>query len=146
VLLGSSPAEQRNITAEPGQDVILPCRVPKFNISEEVLEWFRTDPFTHLVFGHQTADPFAPLNQDPSLKDRVDLQVGQMEDGDLSLILRNVTTADSGTYKCRVYDGDLWCFRAIAGKRPISIINLKVSPAGECVFVCGSEVKQLPGC
>ncbi|XP_072232572.1 uncharacterized protein [Leuresthes tenuis] len=130
IILSVPPPEQRNITAEPGQDVILPCRVPKFNISQEVLQWFRTDPFTFLVYGYQTSDPLAPLNRNPSLKNRVNLQDRQMKDGDLSLILRNVTAADSGTYKCRVYDGDIWCNRAINGHRPISIISLEVPPPG----------------
>ncbi|CAI5672589.1 unnamed protein product [Oreochromis niloticus] len=93
-------ADQRNITAESGQDVSLPCRAPNNNII--VLEWTRAEYGANYVFLYRDGR-FDPDNQHPSFKNRVDLQDRQMKDGDVSLILNNVNTADTGTYKCRVF-------------------------------------------
>ncbi|CAI5660431.1 unnamed protein product [Oreochromis niloticus] len=78
--------------------------------------------------GHLYAD-----GQHPSFKNRVDLQDRQMKDGDVSVILKDVTTADSGTYECRVIQR-----KTNRRKRghlktpPISIIHLSVvDPPGQ---------------
>lgn len=41
-------------------------------------------------------------DQHPSFKNRVDLQDRQMKDGDVSLILKDVTSDDTGTFQCYV--------------------------------------------
>ncbi|KAL4008302.1 hypothetical protein ACER0C_002154 [Sarotherodon galilaeus] len=95
-------ADQKIITAESGQNIALPCRAPNNNII--VVKWSRADlkPQYVLLFRDEQFDP---ENQHPSFKNRVDLQDRQMKDGDVSLILKNVTTADSGTYECHVVQG-----------------------------------------
>ncbi|CAI5672593.1 unnamed protein product [Oreochromis niloticus] len=93
-------ADLKTITAESGQDVTLTCRAPNNNI--RITKWSRADlePQYVLLFrdGH-----FDPANQHPSFKNRVDLQDRQMKDGDVSLILKNVTTTDYGTYGCGLF-------------------------------------------
>ncbi|XP_013121755.1 CD276 antigen homolog [Oreochromis niloticus] len=93
-----SASEEINITA--GQDVTLTCRAPNNN-NIIAVEWSRADLGSEYVFFYRDGR-FDPDHQHPSFKDRVDLQDRQMKDGDVSLILKNVTTADSGTYECRV--------------------------------------------
>uniref|UniRef100_A0A3P9DTM4 Ig-like domain-containing protein n=1 Tax=Maylandia zebra TaxID=106582 RepID=A0A3P9DTM4_9CICH len=45
---------------------------------------------------------FDPADQNPSFKNRVDLQDRQMKDGDVSLILKDVMINDAGKYECSV--------------------------------------------
>ncbi|CAI5669688.1 unnamed protein product [Oreochromis niloticus] len=114
-------ADQKNITAESGQDVTLTCRAPNNNII--IVEWNRADLGDKHVFVYRDGR-FVPDDQHPSFKNRVDLQDRQMKDGDVSLILKDVTINDTGTYECRVQrEGD--------SMKLISIIHLHVVPPGQ---------------
>ncbi|XP_032439704.1 immunoglobulin superfamily member 3-like isoform X3 [Xiphophorus hellerii] len=131
---GSSNAEcqlnvtvHKNISAVPGQSVSLPCRLP--NIKPlVVVKWTRPDlePEDVLLFRDEQPDP---ENQHPSFRKRVELQDRRMKDGDVSLLLSNVTTSDSGKYECRVFQRE-----ATGRKRrtltsdPIGIVFLDVAP------------------
>ncbi|XP_039463772.1 V-set and immunoglobulin domain-containing protein 1-like isoform X3 [Oreochromis aureus] len=91
-------ADQKNITA--GQNVTLTCRAPNNNIG--VIEWSRADLKEEVYVLLYRDGHFDPDHQHPYFKNRVDLQDRKMKDGDVSVILKNVTTADTGTYECRV--------------------------------------------
>ncbi|CAI5671511.1 unnamed protein product [Oreochromis niloticus] len=120
------PPDQKNITAESGQNVTLTCRAPNNKI--RVVEWSRADLGDKYVLLYQD-DHFDPHNQHPSFKNRVDLQDRQMKDGDVSLILKNVTINDTGTYECRVVQrGTNRRNRAHLKTEPISVIKLIVVP------------------
>ncbi|CAI5657031.1 T-cell surface glycoprotein CD4-like [Oreochromis niloticus] len=111
------------ITAKSGQKVTLTCRAPNNNII--VVKWSRADLEPEYVLLYRD-DLFVPDEQHPSFKDRVDLQDRQMKDGDVSLILKNVTINDTGTYECRVF------MRETRSWKSISIITLSVvDPPGE---------------
>ncbi|XP_041842100.1 complement factor I isoform X7 [Melanotaenia boesemani] len=119
----SSPAEEKTITAEPGHDVSLPCRAGHDGDIVAV-RWTRPDlePVDVLLY---RGGRLHSENQHPSFQNRVDLQDRQMKDGDVSLILKKVTTKDTGTYECRV------SLRKTGNDQTIKpiIIHLKVSPA-----------------
>ncbi|XP_025759513.1 uncharacterized protein LOC112844123 [Oreochromis niloticus] len=93
-------AEQKNITAESGQKVILPCRTPN-NSTITFVKWSKTGLGEDYVLLYRDGH-FDPANQHPSFQNRVDLQDRQMKDGNVSLILKNVMINDTGTYECRV--------------------------------------------
>uniref|UniRef100_A0A3Q4GS65 Ig-like domain-containing protein n=1 Tax=Neolamprologus brichardi TaxID=32507 RepID=A0A3Q4GS65_NEOBR len=90
----------KTITAVPGQDVTLTCHTPNNN-NIKYVHWSRADLESEYLLVYRNGQ-FFPANQHPSFKNRVDLQDRQMKDGDVSLILKNVNTADDGTYQCRV--------------------------------------------
>ncbi|XP_047444300.1 coxsackievirus and adenovirus receptor-like [Mugil cephalus] len=120
----SSSAEPRIITAESGQTVSLPCKALK-NGPVTVVDWSRTDVQPEKCLFLYRGDRLCTDNQYPSYKDRVDLQDRQMKDGDVSLILNNVTTDDSGTYTCHVQTKTK---RRKRDADPITTIKLHIDP------------------
>ncbi|XP_005755408.1 programmed cell death 1 ligand 1-like, partial [Pundamilia nyererei] len=114
---------QKTITAESGQNVTLPCRALNNNKILTV-EWHRPDlqPKYVLLFRDGNIDPD---NQHPSFKNRVDLQDRKMKDGNVSLILKNVTINDAGTYECQVFLEETHSLQSITN------ITLSVDPPGQ---------------
>ncbi|KAM9700238.1 butyrophilin subfamily 2 member A1-like [Menidia menidia] len=119
-----SPEGQRiNIRAEAGQDsVTLPCGAGK---EKEIIavEWRRPDLYPDDVVLLYRDGRLESEGQHESFKNRVHLQDGEMKDGNASLILKNVTIKDAGTYECRVQTDS-------APPELISTIHLVVSPPG----------------
>uniref|UniRef100_A0A3B3BNX7 Ig-like domain-containing protein n=1 Tax=Oryzias melastigma TaxID=30732 RepID=A0A3B3BNX7_ORYME len=87
------------ITAESGDDVTLRCEDTEIN-QIFLLEWTKPN-----LQGEETVFLYRNdgilLDQDKSFRNRVFLNNSQMKDGDLSVVLENVTIEDSGTYQCR---------------------------------------------
>ncbi|XP_015255930.1 PREDICTED: uncharacterized protein LOC107101495 [Cyprinodon variegatus] len=100
--LGSSMflSADQLIRAEPGQTVLLPCGLYSRN-PVLVAEWSRTDLGSDYVLLYRD-EQIDPSNQHPSFMNRVDLKDRNMEDGDVSVVLKDVGTEDKGTYECRV--------------------------------------------
>ncbi|XP_030580158.1 matrix remodeling-associated protein 8-like isoform X2 [Archocentrus centrarchus] len=123
------PPEKKNIivTAEPGENAILPCRSSNNNNNIIFVEWRRPDLGSEYVLYYQHGH-FVSDHQHPSFKNRVDLQDRQMKHGDVSVILKNVNTADKGTYKCHIKTGNNLRKRDNLIPDHISIIYLKVLP------------------
>ncbi|CAI5659979.1 unnamed protein product [Oreochromis niloticus] len=115
--------DQKIITAKAGQDVMLTCQAPNSN-NVIAVKWSRADLGDEYVLLYKD-ERFETDEQHPSFKNRVDLQDRQMKDGDVSLILNNVTINDTGTYECVVILG------GGGSPKPISIIYLHVVPPGE---------------
>ncbi|XP_026019092.1 uncharacterized protein LOC113019550 [Astatotilapia calliptera] len=98
----SAAEDLKIITAESGQkSVTLTCRAPNNSKNLIGVEWNRADLKEEYVLLYRD-EQFVPDYQHPSFKNRVDLNDTQMKDGDVSLILKDVITADDGIYVCRV--------------------------------------------
>ncbi|XP_032438823.1 matrix remodeling-associated protein 8-like isoform X1 [Xiphophorus hellerii] len=119
-----NPPDQTNITAEVGQETFLPCRSPD-NKPVLILQWIRSDLGSEYVLLYRN-DQLDPENQHVMFKDRVDLQDRQMKDGNVSLVLKNVTTDDRGAYECRIIQTE-----TNSRRKTIIIINLIVTSPGE---------------
>ncbi|MEQ2166885.1 hypothetical protein GOODEAATRI_033088 [Goodea atripinnis] len=124
-------AGQRIITAEPGEDVILPCR-PAGNKTVLAAEWSRSDLRSDQDVLLYTGK-FDTAVQCPSFKNRVDLQ--DVKNGDVSLVLKNLTTDDTGIYECRVDQrGNNRRKRSNLDTDPIRVIGLMVLPGESVCF------------
>ncbi|XP_032438886.1 butyrophilin subfamily 2 member A2-like isoform X2 [Xiphophorus hellerii] len=111
--------DQNSIKAEPGQNVFLPC---KDTDQGEIIvaEWTRTDLKSGFVLLYRDGR-IDLAKQLQSYKDRMDLLVNQIQKGDASLVLKNTTIDDSGTYECRVKQTN-------QEKKRISTVSLVVAP------------------
>ncbi|XP_026005858.1 CD226 antigen-like [Astatotilapia calliptera] len=101
---------QNTITAEPGQDVVLPCRIPAGKIIQG-MKWNRADLEEYVLFFRD--ERLDPDGQHPFFKNRVDLQDRKMNNGDASLVLKNVTTADDGSYSCNIFNKETKSWESI---------------------------------
>ncbi|XP_039678304.1 uncharacterized protein LOC120572862 [Perca fluviatilis] len=129
-LLSGAASDLNEVTVDPGDDVILPCQADDSSIS--AVEWSRPDLDPDIVLlnidGHLKS-----TYQHPSFKDRVELVDRDLKDGNVSLILKNVSRHDRGTYECRVVSaGSRRRKRAIIDSEPIRIFLLQVpEPPGQ---------------
>ncbi|XP_014834458.1 PREDICTED: butyrophilin subfamily 1 member A1-like [Poecilia mexicana] len=129
-------ADQNNVTikATVGDNAILECKDPDQG-TIRVVDWSRTGlgSGSVLLYKDNQLDPAA---QHPSYRDRVDLLCIQLRKGDVSLLLKDTTTDDSGTYECRIYTEK-------HVDELISTISLQVSPPGESLSL--DQNQQLLG-
>ncbi|XP_047241856.1 junctional adhesion molecule B-like [Girardinichthys multiradiatus] len=125
--------DQRIISAEPGEEVILTCRAAEKKDVLVVL-WNRTDLGSDQFVLLYRSKQFDPEGQFLSFKNRVDLQ--DVKNGDVSLVLKNVTTNDTGIYECRVaHKENDRMKRSNLDTDPISIIDLIVQGESVCFWI-----------
>ncbi|XP_038586514.1 coxsackievirus and adenovirus receptor homolog isoform X4 [Micropterus salmoides] len=99
--LVSASEDQREIKVNPGQDVSLLCQGLR-DASVTLLEWTRPDLKSDgYVFFYRNERPYENY-QHESFHGRVELRDPEMKDGDASVVLKNVTFNDTGTYECRI--------------------------------------------
>uniref|UniRef100_A0A8C9XDP0 Ig-like domain-containing protein n=1 Tax=Sander lucioperca TaxID=283035 RepID=A0A8C9XDP0_SANLU len=94
----------------PGNNVTLPCQAADSSI--RVVKWTRPDLKPDIVLLYRDGE-LNTTDQHPSFKDRVELVDRDLKDGDVSLILKNVSRHDTGIYECRVKTGDTDPIRTI---------------------------------
>uniref|UniRef100_A0A3B4V0S6 Ig-like domain-containing protein n=1 Tax=Seriola dumerili TaxID=41447 RepID=A0A3B4V0S6_SERDU len=107
---------------KPGEDVTLQCRGPR-DAEIKLITWIRPDLKSEdYVFLYRDKRLYEQY-QLPSYRGRVELTDPQVKDGDVSVILKNVTINDAARYECQV---------GKKGSRPqlISTITLKVVDSG----------------
>ncbi|XP_054482748.1 putative butyrophilin subfamily 2 member A3 [Anoplopoma fimbria] len=125
LLLFEGAAGLINVTVEPGQDVILNCHVSRTS-DVRAVEWIKQgEPSKNILF--YSDDRFDPEDQHASFSGRVNLADLELKDGDVSLILKNVSAEDNGRYECLVATGGARrTKRSVIKGPPVEVFQLVV--------------------
>ncbi|KAK2863456.1 hypothetical protein Q5P01_002989 [Channa striata] len=101
------------IKAKPGEDVILPCQGPREG-AIELLEWSKPDLGSEDYVFYFRDERSYEKYQHLLFHGRVELRDPQMKDGDVCVILKNVSISDTGIYECHVgYRGRSWLITTV---------------------------------
>ncbi|XP_041842241.1 uncharacterized protein LOC121640501 isoform X2 [Melanotaenia boesemani] len=119
-------ADPVSITVNSGDNITLECLV-LVSGPLEALMWIRPDYGPLYVFFYRDGRPLESF-QHPSFVGRVALRDAEMRDGDVSIILNNVTISDIGTYEGHVAMSSQRKKRAPSELR--CSISLKVEDSG----------------
>lgn len=93
-------SDHKDVKVRSGQDVTLQCRGPT-DADITALEWSRPELVSEgYVFFFQ--DQHSENYQHESFKGRVELRDSSTKDGDVSIILRNISISDMGIYECKI--------------------------------------------
>lgn len=96
--LTCSCSAPQNVSAVVGQSCELPCKAPPGK-DVTVLRWCRQERSSPYIFLYRN-DKVEHEGQDPCFSNRINLNESKFLSGDLSLVLKNVSFEDSGTYTC----------------------------------------------
>uniref|UniRef100_A0A3Q0QVX0 Ig-like domain-containing protein n=1 Tax=Amphilophus citrinellus TaxID=61819 RepID=A0A3Q0QVX0_AMPCI len=117
------------VKVRPGQDVTLQCQGPR-GVNITLLEWIRPELKPEgYVFFYRNRRPYEDYHHE-RFKGRVELTDPSVKHGDVSLILRNVSVGDTGTYKCRIITSNSSSGVRVQSEFKQSI-NLTVTDSGE---------------
>ncbi|XP_073344795.1 butyrophilin subfamily 1 member A1-like [Pagrus major] len=136
----SVPADPQDITVRPGEDVTLPCQGSSGGVS--LLAWNRTEPKTDKYVFHFRDGILSENFQNPSFRGRVELSDPEMKDGDGSIVLKNVTINDSGTYECLIAEENAGRRKIDPNPNPPKLVNtihLKVEESGPTAGIQDDE-------
>ncbi|XP_026019094.1 V-set domain-containing T-cell activation inhibitor 1-like [Astatotilapia calliptera] len=106
LLLTFETAASQDITVRCGQDVALHCQDPR-GVNITLLEWsipeIKSDGYVFFYRNRRSYESY----QHERFKGRVELSDPSMNNGNVSVILKNVNVNDTGTYECRIITSDL---------------------------------------
>ncbi|KAK1153194.1 butyrophilin subfamily 3 member A1-like [Acipenser oxyrinchus oxyrinchus] len=92
------------LIASPGEDVILPCHItPSLSAVDMEVRWYRENFNIPVHLYEDQSD--RTDDQDSDYRGRTALSIVRLEEGILSLKLRNLRPSDSGVYSCYADDG-----------------------------------------
>ncbi|XP_071315349.1 uncharacterized protein [Trachinotus anak] len=123
--------DPQDVNGKPGENVTLHCVVPT-QAPIEVLKWVRPDLKSDGFVLFYRDKVIKTSYQHPSFVDRVELRDPEMKDGDVTVILRNVSINDTGRYEGHVSVSSSGRKRR-AHSELRCIINLNIKDSGEFI-------------
>ncbi|KAJ3585565.1 hypothetical protein NHX12_014284 [Muraenolepis orangiensis] len=130
--------EAHSVMALVGDDVTLSYDTKQLtDISEETVEWSRTDLKSDLVHLHEDHRTFNKL-QNPAYRGRTVLSEEDLERGIISLRLSRVRLADEGNYTCLFSSvHNQYTVQLLVGMSEAGVFPSKVHPALSLEQLCG---------
>ncbi|XP_069093389.1 butyrophilin subfamily 1 member A1-like [Pleurodeles waltl] len=126
----------------PGEDALLPCHLsPAISAEDMTVNWYKGH-FYNTVHVHRLGQDWS-AEQMEGYKGRTSLNKDGVQVGNVSLIIRNVTSSDSGNYSCMLDAGSFYeetmveLKVAALGSRPQ--VYLEESHSGAVKIVCTSS-------
>ncbi|XP_056305151.1 butyrophilin-like protein 2 [Danio aesculapii] len=134
-------------TVPLGSSVVLPCQVDKHLLKKSLeVEWRRADSET-LVHLYRDGES-QPKKQNQDYHDRAHFITEEIQHGNFSLRLDNLTAQDEGEYRCRVYNGQMCVHSAKAEVVVpgffVEYTHQTLSPLGSSVVLPCYVGKALP--
>ncbi|KAK2814559.1 hypothetical protein Q5P01_000244 [Channa striata] len=117
-----------NLTVRSGEDAVLLCEDVTHTVPA-LLVWIRPELKSEGFIYFDRGDGSGESYQLSSYRGRVELRVPHMKDGNMSVVLKNVTMNDTGTYECRIEKGPPGRTRR-GEPELITAIHLKVEDSG----------------
>ncbi|XP_069491030.1 butyrophilin subfamily 1 member A1-like [Ambystoma mexicanum] len=109
----------------PGQDALMPCHLsPKINAENMTIRWYKGHYYDAVHVRQNGQD--SNEEKMAAYRRRTELIRGGVRVGDLSLIIRNVSSSDSGQYSC-LFDAGAFYEEAT--------VELKVAAVGSSPFL-----------
>ncbi|KAK2863522.1 hypothetical protein Q5P01_003055 [Channa striata] len=117
-----------NLTVRSGEDAVLLCEDVTHTVPA-LLVWIRPELKSEGFIYFDRGDDSGESYQLSLYRGRVELRVPHMTDGNMSVVLKNVTMNDTGTYECRIEKGPPGRTRR-GEPELITAIHLKVEDSG----------------
>ncbi|XP_055369942.1 V-set and immunoglobulin domain-containing protein 8-like isoform X2 [Betta splendens] len=112
------------LRVRPGTDVTLSCHDPEA-ADIDLFKWKKLNPEQNVfIWQNQESDYDYEDELDRAFHGRVELKEPTMQNGDVSVVLKNVSANDSGTYECHIRDGSMLTHQLI------STVVLEVDDSG----------------
>ncbi|XP_047439474.1 butyrophilin subfamily 3 member A2-like isoform X6 [Mugil cephalus] len=92
--------EVTKMRVKTDEDVILPCSLDSTNIRSDTFDWKKDDQKEVFQYAAGTHSNNGRSRQDPQFKGRVFHFEDQLQSGNASIVIRNITKTDSGRYSC----------------------------------------------
>lgn len=129
-----------SVDVVPGEDAVLQCQAPS-SAKVTVVEWTKDDhSLDDYLFLYRNGRSYEKY-QHPSFRGRVELRSSSFADsGDVSVVLKNVSVEDMGTYRCRVL------MTSIGGKMEehSEVVHLRNQiPSGIILYLVQSPSRKL---
>lgn len=142
---GFAQTDPDTVQVSSRRDVILPCEAPKgTDVDDIALEWTRPELDEYYVFFFRNRRPDLAY-QHVSFRDRAELVSSSLQDGNLSLRLKDVSSSDSGLYECHIFSQSQYRKRSVFDTEPIRVIDLKVlQPEPQRILAVPGENVVLP--
>uniref|UniRef100_UPI00398E4281 butyrophilin subfamily 1 member A1-like n=1 Tax=Pristiophorus japonicus TaxID=55135 RepID=UPI00398E4281 len=134
--------KEERVTAKAGEDDIIQCRFYSGSKAGSVaFVWKKADTMG-IVYNYTTSQ-YGQGEQDPSYRDRAEVFVSEIPEGNVSLRLKNVTLSDSGTYRLSVasrsQNTEAQVFLSIRALGTQPVIYSPADDLGLLVLVCESS-------